>query len=232
MPKEKNDNPEKWKEPVAESHRLLVEGAALLGVFLGENQVCLFERFLEELKKWNGKVNLTALRKDRDIVVKHFLDSLSLVKYLPFGVSLLDIGSGAGFPGTPLKIARPDISIVLLEGSSKKVHFQKRIIRLLDLSGIQSIWGRSDQAEIRRDLENHFDVVASRAVSSGEILLKEATPFVRPGGVIAAMVGPQTRAPSIPESLPIILEKTISFELPFDDIKRNLTFYRKLTSPE
>ena len=232
MPKEKNDNPEKWKEPVAESHRLLVEGAALLGVFLDENQVCLFERFLEELKKWNGKVNLTALRKDRDIVVKHFLDSLSLVKYLPFGVSLLDIGSGAGFPGIPLKIARPDISIILLEGSRKKVHFQKRIIRLLDLSNIQSIWGRSDQAEIRRDLGNRFDVVVSRAVSSGEVFLEGAAPFVRPGGVIAVMEGAQTRTLSIPESLPITMVQTISLELPFDAIKRNLTFYRKLMSPE
>jgi 16S rRNA (guanine527-N7)-methyltransferase len=177
-----------------------MSGARLLGVLLDTCMIEAFEGFLEELTKWNQRMNLTALRDDRSIIVRHFLDSLTLVRHLPKGSSVLDIGSGAGFPGIPLGIVRSDLEIVLLEASRKKTYFHRKVIRSLNLSGIESIWGRSDQAE---------------------------TDFVRPEGRIVVMVGENVDVPCLPPSLDLHLDNTVSLDLPFDRTRRHLLFFRK-----
>ncbi len=213
-----------------ENRRLLTSGARALGVSLNASKVEAFERFLKELMRWNKRMNLTALREERTIIIRHFLDSLCVVKYLPEKTSLLDVGSGAGFPGIPLKIARPLWQVVLLEASRKKTYFQKHIIRSLDLSGIRSIWGRSDQEEVKTALGNRFDVVISKAVSPIEVFLREAVHFVPPGGMIIAMQGKDIDVPDLPEPVPLILDRTVSVDLPFERIKRHLLVFIKVAS--
>ncbi len=215
-----------------ERRRLLISGARLLGVSLNASKVSACERFLDELIKWNQRMNLTALREERSIIVRHFLDSFTLVKYLPEGASLLDIGPGAGFPGVPLKIARPSLYVVLLEASRKKTFFHRHIIRSLGLSDIRSVWGRSDQGEIQANLGSCFDVVVSRATSPLEVFLREAIHFIHSGGVIIAMKGRSLSAMIPSESLPLTLYRTVSTELPFDRLKRRLLFFRKVAPPE
>jgi 16S rRNA (guanine527-N7)-methyltransferase len=209
------------------SHQWLVSGARVLGVSLDTCMIEVFEGFLEELTKWNQRMNLTALRDDRSIIVRHFLDSLTLVRHLPKGSSVLDIGSGAGFPGIPLGIVRSDLEIVLLEASRKKTYFHRKVIRSLNLSGIESIWGRSDQAEIKAELGGRFDVVVSRAVMPLESFLQEATDFVRPEGMIVVMGGENVDVPCLPPSLDLHLDNTVSLDLPFDRTRRHLLFFRK-----
>ncbi len=213
-----------------ENRSLLIWGAHSLGVSLDANQVRAFEKFLEELTRWNQEMNLTALHEERPIVVRHFLDSLTLVQCLPERTKLLDIGPGAGFPGIPLKIVRPHWQVVLLEASRKKTYFHKHIIRCLNLSGIRSVWGRSDHEEIKRTLGNRFDVVVSRALSPLHVFLREAVYFTPPGGLIIAMRGRDKSVPDLPESLPLKLDRIVSIDLPIDGITRNLFLFKKLIS--
>jgi 16S rRNA (guanine527-N7)-methyltransferase len=216
---------------IKENRDLLNSGAHLLGVHLDTTMVEAFERFLDELRKWNQRMNLTALRDERAIIVRHFLDSLTLVEYLPQAASLLDIGAGAGFPGVPLKIARPDLQVVLLEAGRKKTHFHKHVIRSLSLSGIRSIWGRSDQGEVKAILGDRFDIVVSRAVSPLERFLQGGIHFVHTGGTIVAMRGRDVRVPALTESLGLTLYRTVSVDLPFDRIRRHLLFFKKRGRP-
>jgi 16S rRNA (guanine527-N7)-methyltransferase len=210
-----------------ENREILVSGARLLGVSLDASKAAAFERFLDELTRWNQRMNLTAFREKRSIIIRHFLDSLTVVRHLPERTNLLDLGSGAGFPGIPLKIARPRFQVVLLDASRKKTYFQKHVIRSLELSGIRSVWGRSDQVEIREALGNSFDVVVSRAVSSLEVYLGQAVHFVPEGGMIIAMRGKDVSVPIRPESLSLRLDQTVSTDLPFDGVRRTLQFFRK-----
>jgi len=230
MPLRKVKGSEKIQPSLIENRRLLISGARLVGVVLDASKVDAFEQFLGELIKWNQRMNLTALRKERSIIVRHFLDSLTLVRYLPRGASLLDIGSGAGFPGVPLKIARPDLEVVLLEASRQKTYFHKHLIRSLNLSGIRSVWGRSDQGEVRTTLGNRFDVVVSRAVSPLEVFLREAIHFIHARGMIIGMRGRDVSVSIRPESLSLTLDRTVSADLPFGRIRRNLLFFRRMTA--
>jgi 16S rRNA (guanine527-N7)-methyltransferase len=226
---ERSDHP---REAVSRKDReILVYGASRLGISLDMDTVQVLERFLGELKRWNRRVNLTGLRDDRTIIVRHFLDSFTLLRYLPEGISLLDIGSGAGLPGIPLKIVRPSLHVVLLEASRKKTYFHKHVIRSLQLTEIESIWGRSDEGETRATLGERFDRVVSRALSPLEAFLREAIHFVRPGGMVIAMRGRNVARSFSLEGLPIQLDRVVPVELPFDQIERNLLVFRRVAEP-
>jgi 16S rRNA (guanine527-N7)-methyltransferase len=229
MPWKKSKGSDQRQHLRLENRRLLVSGAAQLGVSLDSRALERFERLLHELTTWNQKINLTGLREERSIVVRHFLDSLSLVGHLPGDGSVLDIGSGAGFPGIPLKIARPCLQITLLEASRKKTYFHRHLIRSLNLSGIRTVWGRSDQEEARRILGNRFDVVVSRALSSLEAFLRDAIHFVQAEGMVIAMRGRDVEIPVRLDSLALMLVRTASVDLPFDRVRRNLLFFKTLT---
>ena len=136
----------------AENKDLLIEGAKTFGIDLDEKAIEAFGLYLKELLKWNQKINLTAIRSEKGIVLKHFLDSLSVYPYLPEHSFILDIGSGAGFPGIPLKIIQPSFEITLIDSVRKKVDFQRHIIRRLGLKGTEAIHGRVQDREILQRL--------------------------------------------------------------------------------
>src|SRR4030066_20113 len=168
---------------------LLIEGAKVFGIHLDEKTVEGFDLYLRELLKWNRKINLTAIRTEKDIVLKHFLDSLSAFPYLSGISSLLDIGSGAGFPGIPLKIVKPSLVTTLIDSVRKKVDFQKHIIRRLGLRGIEAIHGRVQDKGIVKSLGGRFDIVISRAFADLRTFLILSFPFLRDGGRGIAMKG-------------------------------------------
>ena len=147
-----------------------------------------FEQLLcyrQELLDWNTRVNLTAIKDPEEVLFKHFLDSLSLLSV--YGASqsiLLDIGSGAGFPGLVLKIVRPDWQITSLEATGKKITFQNHIINTLHLDGIETIHGRAEELAHRASYRSHFDIVTARAVASLPVLLEYAAPYCKVGGQI------------------------------------------------
>jgi 16S rRNA (guanine527-N7)-methyltransferase len=167
---------------------MLYEGASGLGVELSAGESALFMRYLDELKVWNSKINLTGLTNDRDIIINHFLDSLSAHRFVGEGTRLLDIGSGAGFPGIPLKIVSPALDITLLDSSHKKVMFMREIVRTLGLERISAVCGRAedDGNGIERQF---FDRVITRAVGQISDMLRISAPYLSPGGRIILMRG-------------------------------------------
>lgn len=162
-----------------------VVGLEQLGLQLTSLQLEQLLRYRQELLDWNTRVNLTAIKDPEDVLIKHFLDSLSLLSvYDTPRTTLLDIGSGAGFPGLVLKIARPNWHITSLEATGKKITFQKHIIETLHLHGIETIHGRAEELAHKEDYRGHFDAVTARAVSALPMLLEYSSPFCKVGGQI------------------------------------------------
>lgn len=171
-----------------EIREILVNGASELGVALEKDQIEQFSVYLSELKEWNKRINLTTIIEDRHIVTRHFLDSMTPLKHLKGCQRLLDLGSGAGFPGIPLKIVRSDISVTLLDAKEKKVLFQRHIIRTLGLKkGICSVHGRAEDLALDGKYKEKFDAVISRALTSLEDFINLGSPFLIKGGLFIAI---------------------------------------------
>ena len=151
----------------------------------GRNDELLFEKYLSELIAWNKKFNLTAITAPEEIRKKHFEDSLLLLEHLTLtNESVVDIGAGAGFPGIPLKIARPGIKLTLLEATKKKVGFLEHISKTLGLTETEAVWARAeDYAASRRE---SFDLAVARAVADLRVLAELCLPLVKVGGLFVA----------------------------------------------
>lgn len=178
--------------PAAEtqaSYGLLAKGAAEVGIALDESQLERFERYFHEMLRWSSRVNLTSVTKWESVQTTHFLDSLTVSRAAPTGNMLsgrlLDVGSGAGFPGVPLKIAFPHLQVTLIESRGKKTDFLRRLAEVLDLE-LDVRTGRAESLAHRPDLRGRFDLVVSRAVGSLSVLAELCLPFCRVGGVVIA----------------------------------------------
>lgn len=162
-----------------------VAGLHQLDLALSDQQLEQFIRYQQELLDWNARFNLTAITEPEGVQVKHFLDSLTLLAARDRQrAHLLDIGSGAGFPGLALKIARPEWKVTLLEATGKKVTFLRHIIEVLHLDGIEAIQGRAEEFAHQSAYRAAFDIVTARAVASLPILLEYSAPYCRVGGAI------------------------------------------------
>ncbi len=169
---------------------LLYKQAELPGVILDDHMIDDFELAANMLVEWNHKINLTSITDLQDIVIKHFADSLTIASLLPkTGFSLIDVGTGAGFPGVPLAIVRKDIKLTLLDSLNKRVVFLKTLCNKL---GIQAdiVHGRAELAGRNSIMREKFDVATARAVASLPILCEYCLPFVKLGGHFIAMKGP------------------------------------------
>jgi len=173
----------------------LRNGAAQLGLTLGDKEVKLYLKYLESLIIWNEKFNLTAIREPDEILVKHFLDSMAVLPYIKekFNLRLLDVGTGAGFPGIPVKIVRPEIDVVLLDSLNKRINFLNHLISELQLKQITCIHGRAEDYGRQEEYREAFDLVTSRAVARLSVLAELCLPFVKVGGVFIAYKGPKSR---------------------------------------
>ncbi len=215
-----------------ENKKILIEGAASFGICLVEKDIEGFDLYLQELLKWNRKINLTAIRTEKGVILKHFLDSLSVYPYLPHASTLLDIGSGAGFPGIPLKMVKPSLEIALIDSVRKKVDFQRHIIRKLGLKGIEAIHGRFQDRTILKCLEGRFGIIISRALPDLRNLLVLSFPFLKKGGWVIAMKGrdgdKEIRFLTETTGIQFRLQKTISFVLPFGSFKRTILLFEKV----
>jgi len=168
---------------------LIFEGAKNLDIQAGPESIEKFAAHALELMKWNPKINLTAITDPLEVAIKHFLDSIIPAKIIPPNTSLLDIGSGAGFPGIPLKILIPSLSVTLIDASRKKVSFLNHVIRTLELEGIEALHVRAENFAKKTGITNTYDVIISRALSSMAAFAMTALCFLKKGGVIIAMRG-------------------------------------------
>ncbi|NWG03225.1 MAG: 16S rRNA (guanine(527)-N(7))-methyltransferase RsmG [Syntrophaceae bacterium] len=214
-----------------ENKNLLIEGAKTFGIHLDGKATEAFDLYLKELLKWNKKINLTSIRIEKEIVLKHFLDSLSVSPLLPKCSSILDIGSGAGFPGIPLKITQPHLEMTLIDSVRKKVDFQRHIIRMLSLKGIEAIHGRVQDKEILQNWGGQFDVTLSRAFSDLQTFLVLSYPLLKKKGWVIAMKGEIKRDEmeliAATEEIRYQLKRTVSFILPASTLKRTFLLFEK-----
>ncbi len=219
--------------PVAiqEPSLLLREGAFKLGLLLNEKHIKDFEVYLEELNRWRKKINLVSRKDDREIVLKDFLDSLTLVKYISGMAFLLDLGSGAGFPGYPLKIVLPDLKVFFLEATRKKVFFLKEVQRVLGMGGVEVRWTAAKEGI--EDLFSSFDFVVSRAFGPIQELAYAGNRFLHKGGMLLAMKGKKGRE-ELQEGLSSLIEMKMklafleSLQLPFLNHDRTLIGLTKI----
>lgn len=173
---------QKWSD-------LIIEGAWAFDIGVSHRQAGQFAAHAAELVRWNRKINLTAITDPFEVAVKHFLDSLPAVRHIPEGATLLNIGSGGGFPGLPLKILMPSLAVTLIDSSRKKVNFLKHVIRTLHLKNIEALQIRAEDLAHDPLYRNRFDVVVSRAVSSLALFRGLALPFLIGGGTHLGLEG-------------------------------------------
>ncbi len=214
----------------ADLRDMLENGARQLGIDFGDRESDLFFTYLRELVEWNRKINLTAIRDAKGIVTRHFLDSLAVNGFLHGARSLLDIGSGAGFPGIPLKIVCPSLNVVLLDGVGKKVAFMRNVVRSLGLKGIKAVHGRAEDHSVIGQHREAFDVVVSRAFARLSDFLTVAAPYINKGGLIIAVKGPKggdelEEGTAAPHHLR--LEKVEEITVPFSGVASHYFLFRK-----
>ena len=165
-----------------------MKGLPEFDAHMDEAQVINFEQYLGLLLKWNRAYNLTALNDPIEVYEKHFSDSAMPLQFVRENAKLIDIGTGAGFPGVPIKILRSDIQVTLVDSKSKKVNFCEHVVRELSLKGIKVIQGRAEEAAMQKRL-GKFDVVVSRATLKLPSFIKVGEKYVKKSGHLIAMLG-------------------------------------------
>ena len=199
-----------------------------------------FKKFEKLLLEWNEKINLTAITDSFEILTKHFLDSvLPLTMFdIRQNSSLIDVGTGAGFPGIPIKLARPDISLTLLDSLNKRVNFLNQVADELGLADFSAIHARAEEAGRVAEFRESFDIATSRAVAEMSMLAEFCLPFVKVGGAFLALKSADcgdeiSAAKSIITELGGEIEDEFVAQIPFTDILRKIVVVRKVApTPE
>jgi len=211
---------------------LLKQGAAEFNIDLQNEHVQKFWDYKELLIEWNKKINLTAIEDDREVVIKHFVDSLSVLKHIKDEEQkIIDVGTGAGFPGIPIGIVYKNANIVLLDSLDKRIKFLNEVISRLELKKVTAVHGRAEDMGVKEEYREKFDVAVARAVASLPVLLEYCLPFVKVDGLFIAMKG--SSIDEVKESGRALSElggeivDIKEFVLPFTDAKRNIILIKK-----
>lgn len=205
-----------------------------INLMLDDKQIKDFYCYMNELIEWNKNINLTAITEEKEIIQKHFIDSLTIFKYLNSNDKIIDVGTGAGFPGIPLKIADETFDITLLDSLNKRILFLDNVIEKLKLNNIKTIHSRVEDAAINPQYREKYDIATSRAVAQLNVLLEYLLPLVKVGGKCICMKGGnvEEELDNSKKALEILggkVEKIESFELPNSDIKRNIIIIKKVS---
>lgn len=214
---------------------LLEQGAQKLGFTLNERQIDQLLKYKDLLLEWNEKINLTAIIEEEDIMIKHFLDSLSCVNipHIKEGIKLIDVGTGAGFPGIPINIYYPSIELTLLDSLNKRINFLKEVCHSLKLDKVQFEHGRAEDYGIKESFREQYDIAVARAVAELNILCEYCLPFVKVGGYFICQKGPNVeveleKAHKAIELLGGRFIEKIDVSLPFRDIHHNIIVIQKI----
>ena len=206
-----------------------------LGVSLTDKQIEQFLIYYELLTEWNSFMNLTAITEYEDVLKKHFVDSVSLIQAVDVRkeLTLIDVGTGAGFPGLALKIAYPELKVTLLDSLQKRIQFLDAVIEKLGLEGSETIHGRAEDFAKPQKLRESFDLCVSRAVANLSTLSEYCLPFVKVGGYFIPyksekIAQEKEEAEKALELLGGKFERQVEFMLPSSDIYRNLFVIKKV----
>jgi 16S rRNA (guanine527-N7)-methyltransferase len=216
---------------------ILENGTKELGISIDDMQIEKFLIYYELLVEWNSFMNLTAITGFNDVCTKHFIDSISLCKCIDCNgeLELIDVGTGAGFPGIPLKIVFPNLKITLLDSLGKRVKFLNEVINKLGLSNINAIHGRAEDFARPDQLREKFDVCVSRAVANLSTLSEYCLPYVKSGGFFVAYKSEKINeeVKSADKAINIlggVIDEQVELTLPGSDLYRNLVRVKKIKS--
>lgn len=206
---------------------------------INDEQIKKFMNYMNLLLEWNEKINLTAITQPEEVKLKHFVDSLTVLKYINDDDKVIDIGTGAGFPGIPLKIMNENTKITLLDSLNKRINFLNIVIETLNLRNIQAIHGRAEEIARNKLYREKYDVAVSRAVANLSTLTEYMLPFVKVGGKCICMKGANVneeleRAQNAIKELGGEIERVDNFYLSDNDNERNIIVIKKVkeTNPK
>ncbi|WZL75087.1 16S rRNA (guanine(527)-N(7))-methyltransferase RsmG [Clostridiaceae bacterium 35-E11] len=217
------------------NREVLRQGGENLGISLSEDQIEKFFTYKDLLIEWNQKINLTAILDEKDIMIKHFLDSISCVTlpYIKNDAKIIDVGTGAGFPGVPIKICYPNTSLTLLDSLNKRIHFLKEVCIHTDLKDVQFEHGRAEDFGKDKNFREKYDIAVARAVAELNVLCEYCLPFVQVGGYFICQKGPHVdeEMAKAQNAITVLggsfIEKK-DIPLPFTDIVHNIVIIKKI----
>lgn len=208
-----------------------------LGIeFLVEQKEKLYI-YMQLLLEWNEKINLTAIVKPKEIILKHFIDSITISKYIKKNSLVADVGTGAGFPGIPLKILREDLNIALVDSLNKRINFLNEVIEKLKLSNIKAVHARAEDIGKSKEYREKFDVVTSRAVANLSTLSEYLMPLAKVNGKCLAMKGPgvQEEIENAKKAINVLggtIQNIVEFKLPNSNIERTIVEINKVKNTD
>jgi 16S rRNA (guanine527-N7)-methyltransferase len=212
---------------------LIMNGSKQLGVELTDYQCSQLIKYADLLVDWNNKINLTAITDKTGIATKHFLDSLTAIKTGYVSGKVIDVGTGAGFPGLVLKIAKPDIELTLLDSLNKRIKFLQTVSDELSLENIEFVHSRAEDGGMNRAYRGKFDTVVSRAVANMTVLSEWCLPFLKVGGRFLALKGPlaDQELADAKRAISILggeVEDVFEVEIPFTDLAHKIIIVKKV----
>lgn len=218
-----------------ENRELLRKGLIDFKIDVDDNMIDRFEKYREVLVEYNKYMNLTGITEQRDVYIKHFLDSVAIFKngYIMDDISIIDVGTGAGFPGIPYKICNPNIKLTLLDSMKKRINFLKEVGSSIGFEDIEYIHGRAEDFGQNLNYREKYDIATARAVASLPVLLELCVPYIKVGGFFICLKGPNVEN-EIEESknamkiLGVRLVEKIDVQLPDEELKHNILVFKKL----
>jgi len=214
---------------------ILKQGSKELHIEITDHQIDQLIKYKDILLEWNQKMNLTAIEDEKEVMIKHFLDSLSCIKtkYLKSEGTMIDVGTGAGFPGVPLKMALPNIELTLLDSLKKRIGFLEEVCRETSLNKVEFVHGRAEDFGQNKVYREKYDYAVSRAVAALNVLVEYCLPFVKVGGYFICQKGPGLidELPEAKNAIKVLggeVVDQIAVTLPFSDITHHILVIKKI----
>ncbi|WP_042277490.1 16S rRNA (guanine(527)-N(7))-methyltransferase RsmG [[Clostridium] dakarense] len=219
---------------------ILAKGLCDLGIDVNDKMLDNLKIYRDMLADWNQHMNLTGIVEEKEVYIKHFLDSISAVKngYIKNGISLIDVGTGAGFPGLPLRICLEDLEVTLLDSLNKRINFLQEVSKSVGIDNIEYIHGRAEDFGKSEEYREKYDVATARAVAGLPVLMEFCIPFIKVGGHFVCLKGPNANleleeSKAAMDALGVEFIEKIDVKLPESDLNHNILVFKKVkNTPE